>query len=65
VVAQQNGTKIAVNGMTLKVTDKDGTKLKEIPLANLESLSLLGSVQMSASCFCAITPSCPPRWPRI
>jgi len=47
VVAQQNGTKIGVNGMTLKVTNKEGVKLKDIPLANLESLSLLGSVQMS------------------
>jgi CRISPR-associated protein Cas1 len=47
VVAQQNGTKIAINGMSVKVTDKDGAKLKEIPLANLESLSLLGSVQIS------------------
>jgi len=54
VVAQQKGTKIAVIGMTLKVTDKDGTKLKEIPLANLESLSLLGSVQMSTQAIHAL-----------
>jgi CRISPR-associated protein Cas1 len=47
VVAQQNGAKIGVKGMTLKVTDKEGVTIKEIPLANLESLSLLGSVQMS------------------
>jgi CRISPR-associated protein Cas1 len=47
VVAQQDGAKIGVKGMTLKVTDKDGGTIKEIPLANLESLSLLGSVQMS------------------
>src|SRR5690606_1879616 len=47
VVAQQNGAKIGIKGMTLKVTGKDGVTIKEIPLANLESLSLLGSVQMS------------------
>jgi CRISPR-associated protein Cas1 len=47
VVAQQDGAKIGVKGMALKVTDKDGVTIKEIPLANLESLSLLGSVQMS------------------
>jgi CRISPR-associated protein Cas1 len=47
VVAQQDGAKIGVKGMTLKVTDKDGGTIREIPLANLESLSLLGSVQMS------------------
>lgn len=47
VVAQQDGAKIGIKGMTLKVTGKDGVTIKEIPLANLESLSLLGSVQMS------------------
>lgn len=47
VVAQQDGAKIGVRGMTLRVTDKDGVTIKEMPLANLESLSLLGSVQMS------------------
>lgn len=54
IVAQQYGTKIGVNGMTLKVTDKNGVKLKEIPLANLESLSLLGSVQMSTQTIHAV-----------
>ncbi|CAB4243825.1 CRISPR-associated endonuclease Cas1 [Methylacidimicrobium sp. AP8] len=47
VVAQQKGTKIGVNGMTLTVTDKNGVTIKTLPLANVESLSLLGSVQMS------------------
>jgi CRISPR-associated protein Cas1 len=47
VVAQQEGAKIGVKGMALKVTGKDGVTIKEIPLANLESLSLLGSVQIS------------------
>jgi len=47
IVAQQTGAKIGINGMTLKVTDKTGVTLKTLPLANIESLSLLGSVQMS------------------
>ncbi|HID23608.1 MAG TPA: CRISPR-associated protein Cas4, partial [Planctomycetaceae bacterium] len=47
IVAQQNGTKIGVRGATLTVTDKDGFKLKEVPLAGVESLALLGSVQIS------------------
>jgi CRISPR-associated protein Cas1 len=47
VVAQQNGTKIGVHGSSLIVSDKDGQKLKELPLAGLESLSLLGFVQIS------------------
>jgi CRISPR-associated protein Cas1 len=47
VVAQQEGTKIGVKGMALKVTDKDGKVTREIPLANLETLALLGGIQIS------------------
>ncbi len=47
VVAQLQGTKVGVKGMAMTVTDKEGRLLKEVPLANLESLSLLGSVQIS------------------
>ncbi|MCZ7590845.1 MAG: CRISPR-associated endonuclease Cas1 [Kiritimatiellae bacterium] len=47
VVAQQDGARIGVRGMELRVTDKDGAVAKTVPLANLESLSLLGSVQIS------------------
>ncbi len=47
VVAQTNGTRIGIRGQAVTVVDKDGAKAKEIPLANLESLSLLGSVQIS------------------
>lgn len=47
VVAQQEGAKVGVRGAAMIVTDKNGTKLKEMPLAGVESLSLLGSVQIS------------------
>lgn len=47
VVAQQEGVKVGVRGMELRVTGKDGSVVKAMPLANLESLSLLGSVQIS------------------
>jgi CRISPR-associated protein Cas1 len=47
VVAQTNGTRIGVRGQALRVTDKNGATAKELPLANVESLSLLGSVQIS------------------
>lgn len=47
VVVQLQGAKVGVKGMAMTVTDKDGRLLKEVPLANLESLSLLGSVQIS------------------
>jgi CRISPR-associated endonuclease Cas1/CRISPR-associated protein Cas4 len=46
-VAQLQGVKIGVKGMAMTVTDKNGQVLKEVPLANVESLSLLGSVQIS------------------
>lgn len=47
VVAQLHGAKVGVRGMAMTVTDKDGQVLKDVPLANVESLSLLGSVQIS------------------
>lgn len=47
LVAQRQGTKVGVRGASLQVTESDGTTSQEIPLANVESLSLLGAVQMS------------------
>jgi CRISPR-associated protein Cas1 len=47
VVAQMNGTRIGVRGQALVVSDKNGATSKEMPLASVESLSLLGSVQIS------------------
>ncbi|MGI6655532.1 MAG: CRISPR-associated endonuclease Cas4g/Cas1g [Desulfobulbus sp.] len=47
IVAQTNGVRIGVRGTALHVTDKNGVQTKSVPLATLESLSLLGSVQIS------------------
>ncbi len=47
VVAQQDGARIGIRGSSMRVTDRDGATVKEIPLANVESLALLGSVQVS------------------
>jgi CRISPR-associated protein Cas1 len=47
LVAQVNGAKVGVRGMSVRVTDKDGAVLKELPIANVESLSVLGPVQVS------------------
>jgi CRISPR-associated protein Cas1 len=47
IVAQQEGTKIGVRGGALTISDYNGKKLKELPLAGIESLSLLGSAQLS------------------
>ena len=47
IVAQHEGAKIGVRGAAMIMTDTNGKKLKDVPLAGVESLSLLGSVQVS------------------
>jgi CRISPR-associated endonuclease Cas1 len=47
LVTQKEGVKIGVRGAALRVTDKDGVLVKDVPLANVETLALLGSVQLS------------------
>jgi CRISPR-associated protein Cas1 len=47
LVAQRQGTRVGVRGASLRVTESDGTTTQELPLASVESLSLLGSVQVS------------------
>jgi len=47
LVTQKEGVRIGVRGAALRVTDKDGILVKDVPLANLETLALLGSVQLS------------------
>jgi CRISPR-associated protein Cas1 len=47
LVTQKEGVRIGVRGAALHVTDKDGVPVKDVPLANIESLALLGSVQLS------------------
>ena len=47
LVAQQEGIKIGVRGQAMRITDRDGKLVREVPLANLESLAVLGGVQVS------------------
>ena len=54
LVAQREGVHISVRGMALRVTDKDGKIAREIPLANLESLGVLGGVQVSTQALTAL-----------
>lgn len=54
VVAQKEGVKVGVHGRELRFSDKNGSKVKTIPLVNLESLSLLGSVQISTQAVCVL-----------
>jgi len=47
VVTQRRGVRVGVKAMAMTITDRDHQLLKEVPLANVESLSLVGSVQVS------------------
>lgn len=47
IVAQEHGTRIGVRGAAMQISDADGSKRRDIPLASVESLSLLGPVQVS------------------
>jgi CRISPR-associated protein Cas1 len=54
LVAQQDGIRIGIRGLTLHVTDRDGTETAKIPLANLESLAIIGGVQLSTQALQAL-----------
>ncbi|MDZ4753159.1 MAG: CRISPR-associated endonuclease Cas1 [Phycisphaerae bacterium] len=47
VVLQREGVRVGVRGHCLRVTDRDGDLVREIPLANVESLAVIGGVQVS------------------
>ena len=47
VVALSNGVKVGIRGQALRVTDRHGATTKTMPLVNVESVSLLGYVQIS------------------
>lgn len=60
VVAQRQGVRIGVAGLGLKVKDRDGKVVQEVPLASVESLSLLGSVQLSTQALHVLADRCIP-----
>lgn len=47
VAIQQNGTRVGVRGLSLRVSTKEGGLIQEVPLTTVESLALVGSVQIS------------------
>lgn len=47
VVLQREGVRVGVRGEFVRVTDREGATVRDLPLANLESLSVLGGVQVS------------------
>jgi CRISPR-associated protein Cas1 len=47
VVLQRDGIRVGVRGQSVRITDKDGEVVRELPLANIESIAVLGGVQVS------------------
>ncbi len=47
VVLQREGVRVGVRGQSVRITDKEGETVRDIPLANIESLAVLGGVQVS------------------
>jgi len=47
IVAQKEGIRVGVRGQSLRFTDRDGKKVRDMPLASIESLAVVGSVQVS------------------
>ncbi len=47
VVLQREGVRVGVRGEFVRVTDRDGQVVRDLPLANIESLAVLGGVQVS------------------
>ncbi len=60
IVAQQQGTRISVSGMSLAVFNRKGTEVRKIPLAGIESLALVGSVQLTTQALHALADRCIP-----
>lgn len=47
VVLMKEGIRVGVRGHSVRVTDKEGELVRDVPLANIESLAVLGGVQVS------------------
>ncbi|QYU69214.1 CRISPR-associated endonuclease Cas1 [Leptolyngbya sp. 15MV] len=47
VVLQKEGIRVGVRGHSVRITDKEGKVVRDLPLANIESLAVLGGVQVS------------------
>lgn len=54
LVLQKEGVKVGVRGESLRVTDREGALVRDTPLAGLESLALVGGVQVSTQALCVL-----------
>ncbi|HRQ72819.1 MAG TPA: CRISPR-associated endonuclease Cas1 [Phycisphaerales bacterium] len=47
VVMQKDGIRVGVRGESVRVTDKEGAVVRDLPLSSVESIAVLGGVQVS------------------
>ena len=47
VVLQREGVRVGVRGQSVRIADKNGVVVRNLPLANIESLAVVGPVQLS------------------
>lgn len=47
VVLQREGVRVGVRGQSVRITDKDGKVVRDLPLTSIESLAVVGGVQVS------------------
>lgn len=52
VVLLKDGIRVGVRGQSVRVTDRDGTTVRDLPLATIESVAVLGGVQVSTQALC-------------
>jgi CRISPR-associated protein Cas1 len=52
VVLQKEGVRVGVRGQSIRITDKEGEVVRAFPLANVESIAVLGGVQVSTQALC-------------
>lgn len=60
VVVQQQGARISVSGGELEVSDRKGAAVKKLPLAGVESLALVGPVQVTTQAIHVLAGECIP-----
>ena len=52
VVALKDGARVGVRGESVRFVDRDGEVVRDMPLMSMESLAILGAVQVSTQALC-------------
>lgn len=60
VIVQQHGARVSVHGRSLEISDRKGAEVKKLPLAGVESLALVGTVQVTTQALQVLADECIP-----